>query len=116
MRADEFARSLGFDADTISAIDMALRESVANAVKHGNQLDESKNVYVVLEASGGRFEISVADSGPGFSPDEVPDPTQKENLLKTSGRGILFMRAFMDDVEWANRPDGGTVVKMVKKL
>ena len=116
MRADEFARKAGFDADFISAVDMALRESVANAVKHGNRLDESKTVEVTLEASGSRFEISVADSGSGFSPDEIPDPTANENLLKASGRGILFMRAFMDHVEWTDRPGGGTVVKMVKKL
>jgi serine/threonine-protein kinase RsbW len=115
IRADEFARELGLGDDLISAIDLAVRESVANAVKHGNKFDESKPVEITLTRSVHGFEIIVRDFGPGFSLEEIPDPTNPENLLKASGRGILFMRSFMDEVEWFNHEGGGMVVKMFKK-
>jgi serine/threonine-protein kinase RsbW len=59
--------------------------------------------------------MSVRDFGPGFDPEDIPDPTNPENLLKASGRGMLFLRAFMDEVEWINADGGGTIVRMVKK-
>ncbi len=114
-QADEFARSRGFNDEFIYAVDLAIRESVANAVKHGNKFDESKEVEVKLEDTDDGFEITVRDFGRGFSVDEIPDPTNPENLLKTNGRGILFMRSFMDQVEWSNAPDGGLIVRMLKK-
>jgi serine/threonine-protein kinase RsbW len=114
MLADEFAKSRGLDDDFISAIDLAIRESVANAVKHGNKFDESKEVEVTLSDSPAGFEIVVRDFGTGFSVDDIPDPTNPENLLKTNGRGILFMRSFMDEVEWCNPAGGGLSVTMRK--
>lgn len=115
MMADEFAKSRGFGDEVIFAIDLALRESVANAVKHGNKFDEGKTVQVTFSDSADGFEITVRDFGSGFSLEEIPDPTNPENLLKTNGRGLLFMRSFMDEVEWANPSDGGLVVKMLKR-
>ncbi len=112
--SDEFARTNGFGDDFIFAVDMAIRESVANAVKHGNKFDETKTVELTLEVAGDIFSISVRDFGAGFAVEEIPDPTNPENLLKASGRGILFMRNFMDEVEWTNHEDGGTIVKMSK--
>ena len=61
------------------------------------------------------FEITVRDHGDGFDVDDIPDPTNPENLLKANGRGILFMNAFMDEVSWSNHQSGGMVVRMVKK-
>lgn len=113
--AEAFARSIGLADDAIYAIDLAVRESVANAVKHGNKFDQSKPVEVRLSETGHGFEISVRDFGSGFSVNEIPDPTDQENLLKATGRGILFMRSFMDEVEWAHPDGGGVVVKMLKK-
>ena len=113
--AEEFARQSGFGDEVVFAVDMAVRESVANAVKHGNKLDESKSVEITFFSSDAGFEITIRDFGEGFAVGEIPDPTNPENLLKASGRGILFMRSFMDEVEWTNHPEGGTVVKMLKK-
>ncbi|MBV9242638.1 MAG: ATP-binding protein [Acidobacteria bacterium] len=115
MLADKFAKSVGLDEEFIYALDLAVRESVANAVKHGNKFDESKDVKLTFADSGGLFSITVRDFGSGFDVDEVPDPTDPENLLKSNGRGILFMNSFMDSVEWENASDGGLVVKMTKK-
>jgi serine/threonine-protein kinase RsbW len=115
MKADEFARSCGLGDDFIFAIDLAIRESVANAVKHGNRFDESKEVEVTFEDSSDGFQVTVRDHGSGFAVDQIADPTDPENLLKANGRGILFMKSFMDEVTWDCHGDGGTVVKMVKK-
>jgi serine/threonine-protein kinase RsbW len=60
--------------------------------------------------------VSVRDEGEGFDPEEVADPLAPENMLKSSGRGIFFMRSFMDDVRLARHPEGGMEVRMVKKL
>ena len=110
----EFARDVGFEEDSIFGIDMAVREAVANAVKHGNKLDETKDVVITLKEISGGMEITVRDFGQGFAVEQVPDPTNPENLLKESGRGILFMQNFVDRVEWHNHPERGMLVKMTK--
>jgi serine/threonine-protein kinase RsbW len=114
VEAVKFAADAGFGEDVQSAVDMAVRESVANAVKHGNQLDETKTVELTFSNLSEGLEIVVRDFGRGFAVEEVPDPTNPENLLKENGRGILFMRAFMDKVEWSNHAEGGMVVTMLK--
>ncbi len=101
--------------EAIFGIDMAVREAVTNAVLHGNRQDEAKTVEVTFTISPEAIEITVRDMGEGFNPDNVPDPTDAQNLLKTSGRGIFFMRSFMDEVEWSHHPEGGTLVRMSKK-
>ena len=111
----EFVGRSGVSDDAAFGIDMAVREAVTNAVLHGNRQDESKSVDLVLKSSPDAVEISVHDQGPGFNPEDVPDPTASENLLKTSGRGIFFMRTFMDEVDWLIRPEGGTTVRMLKR-
>ncbi len=115
IRADEFAKEQGLGDDFVSAIDLAIRESVANAVKHGNKFAEEKTVDLTLARTDEGFEITVRDYGSGFQIDQIPDPTNPENLLKANGRGILFMRSFMDVVEWYNHEGGGMVVKMIKR-
>ena len=117
--ADAAARilgNLGADEQLMFAIDMAIREAVTNAVVHGNKQDEAKQVRVDIKSSEKEIEISVHDAGAGFNPTAVPDPTADENLLKTSGRGIFFMRTFVDEVQWFNPPEGGTTVKMIKRF
>jgi serine/threonine-protein kinase RsbW len=112
----EFLNRLGIGEDVAFGVDLAVREAVTNAVVHGNKLDEAKVVEVKLRNTADAFEISVHDQGSGFNPNDVPDPTKDENLLKNSGRGIFFMRNFMDEVDWSAGPTGGTTVRMVKKL
>jgi serine/threonine-protein kinase RsbW len=113
-RATEFAAAAGFGDDALFGIDMAVREAVANAVKHGNKLDAAKPVEITLNSLTQGLEIIIRDYGTGFAVEEVPDPTNPENLLKASGRGILFMHNFVDTVEWERHAEGGTIVKMIK--
>ncbi len=112
--ADFVSRS-GITEDAAFGIDMAVREAVTNAVVHGNRQDANKTVDVTLKSSPDAVEISVHDQGAGFNPEDVPDPTAEENILKASGRGIFFMRSFMDEVNWLIRPGGGTTVRMLKR-
>ena len=109
-------RRLSVDENAAFGIDMAVREAVTNAVLHGNMRDETKFVEVIVQSSSVALEIKVHDQGLGFNPEMVPDPTKDENILKTSGRGIFFMRTFMDQVDWVIRPEGGTTVRMLKKF
>jgi len=106
----------GIDEKAAFGIDMAVREAVTNAVLHGNKEDETKFVEVIVKSSPSELEIRVHDEGFGFNPELIQDPTKEENLLKTSGRGIFFMRNFMDEVDWLIRPEGGTTVRMLKRF
>jgi serine/threonine-protein kinase RsbW len=112
----EVVRRADYPDEAAFGIDMAVREAVTNAVLHGNLQDEAKTVEVMFVISPAAIEITVRDMGSGFDITNVPDPTEEPNLLKTSGRGIFFMRTFMDHVEWSSHPDGGTIVRMTKKI
>ena len=112
----DFMNRLGVSEDVAFGVDMAIREAVTNAVVHGNKLEPGKTVHLKLSNTPEGFEISVHDQGSGFNPDDVPDPTADENIMKTSGRGIFFMRNFMDEVVWTKDAGGGTRVRMTKKL
>lgn len=107
---------VGFDEDAAHYMSVAVRESVVNAIKHGNRLDEAKRVEVSFTIRPRELEVSIHDEGGGFDPDAVPDPLAPENLLKAYGRGIFFMRQFMDEVAYSFPARGGTVVRMVKRL
>ncbi|HEX8853125.1 MAG TPA: ATP-binding protein [Pyrinomonadaceae bacterium] len=113
--ATDLAARSGFAEEALFGIDMAVREAVTNAVLHGNRQDATKRVELGFVNQGAALVITVRDEGTGFDPASVPDPTDAQNLLKASGRGILFMRSFMDEVTWERHPQGGTVVRMTKK-
>ncbi|HEV2912585.1 MAG TPA: ATP-binding protein [Pyrinomonadaceae bacterium] len=113
--AAKFVGRLGLGEEFAFGVDMAVREAVTNAVLHGNKQEMTKTVELTLGNSARAFEVTVRDQGEGFDPGSVPDPTEAQNLMKTSGRGILFMRTFMDEVAWSHHPEGGTVVRMTKR-
>lgn len=112
----DFVKSCGLDEQTAFGVDMAVRESVTNAIVHGNREDETKSVEVIFNCLGNALEIEVRDQGEGFDPASVPDPTEPANILKPSGRGIFLMRSFMDEIDWFARPEGGTTLRMVKRF
>lgn len=105
-----------FDADTAHWIGMSVRESVTNAIQHGNKLDAGKSVDIVFEVAADRLGVTVRDQGQGFQADSIPSPLDRDNLLKPSGRGIFYIRTFMDEVEFRSLPHGGTEVYMVKRI
>ena len=107
---------LGVDEDTRHWVDVAVREAVANAIKHGNAQDPGKQVHVDLFREGDDVVIRVEDEGVGFDPTELQNPLAPENLLKPNGRGIFYMKSFMDDIHYGPRPGGGTIVTLRKKV
>ena len=118
--SDRMGQLAGLDGDAVHWIGVAVRESVINAIKHGNREDYGKLVTVEFSitpaAAPTEFVVRVLDEGEGFEPQEVADPLAPENILKSSGRGIFFMRSFMDDVVLRRASEGGMEVRMVKKL
>jgi serine/threonine-protein kinase RsbW len=118
--SDHLCRRLGFDEDSMHWVGVAVRESVINAIKHGNQNDQRKMVHVEFTTSShpepGGLVVAVRDEGEGFDPESIADPLAPENVLKSSGRGIFLMRNFMDDVSLRRVPEGGMEVRMVKKV
>jgi serine/threonine-protein kinase RsbW len=109
------AQMCGFDERTDEGIELAFREAVINAIRHGNKEDSSKLVRVQLVCGDDDFSITIEDQGAGFDPTAVANPTDAEHLLKPSGRGILFMQSLMDDVQVTHSPSGGTLVRMTKR-
>jgi serine/threonine-protein kinase RsbW len=107
---------MGFDEDAAHWIGMSVRESVTNAIQHGNKLDQSKKVDIRFEVAPDQLVISVKDEGSGFRVENLPNPLDPENLLKPSGRGIFYIRSFMDEVEFKPLSQGGMEVHMVKKV
>jgi serine/threonine-protein kinase RsbW len=113
---EDALRRLDLDEDTSHSIGLAVREAVANAIKHGNLGDPDKRVEVALETTGEEVVVRVEDEGAGFDPLAVDDPLAPENLLRPSGRGIFYIERFMDGVEWARNEGGGTVVTLRKRV
>ena len=98
-----------------------MRESVINAIKHGNREDRAEARHRRVHARAPRRAPRSSSSrcwtrATGFDPEAIANPLDPENVLKSSGRGIFFMRSFMDDVSIARRPEGGMAVRMSKKL
>ena len=118
--SDHVARSVGLDEDSLHWVSVAIRESVINAIKHGNQNNASKRVFVEFETatveSVPELSIRVRDQGEGFDPETVANPLAPENLLKSSGRGIFLIRNFMDDMRLQRAPEGGMEMRMLKRV
>ena len=118
--SDHIGRMAGLDEDALHWVSVAVRESVVNAIKHGNKGDESKRVVVEFTPmpthEPDQLVICVADEGEGFDPEEIADPLAPENILKSSGRGIFLIRSFMDDVRLQRGRNRGMEVRMVKRV
>jgi len=120
MVSDYIARAVGLDDDSVHWVSLAVRESVINAIKHGNCSDVRKRVHVeftsLQDAGAPALAVSVRDEGCGFDPSVIADPLVAENLLKTNGRGIFLMRSFMDEMTFNRVKEGGMEVRMVKRV
>src|SRR5437660_3017872 len=95
---------------------MALREALANAIKHGNGQDLAKRVHLDMDVVDDTLQIAIRDEGPGFDPAGIADPLAPENRMKTSGRGIFYMKTFMDEVRFRPVDGGGMEIVLKKNL
>jgi serine/threonine-protein kinase RsbW len=118
--SDDMARRVRLNDDALHSVRVAVRESVINAIRHGNRNDASKRVHVEFVQLDGEegpgVAICVRDEGAGFDPATVADCLAPENLLKCSGRGIFMIRSFMDELVLQRAPEGGMEVRMVKRV
>lgn len=106
-------REIGLEEERLDRLGMAVREMMVNAVTHGNGYSRDKSVHVSIDSGKGEMRVAVRDEGEGFDPEDVPDPTQPENLLKTSGRGLLLMSALTDEFSIRRAEAGGMVAELV---
>ena len=117
---EHIARRLGFDEESLHWTAMAVRESVVNAITHGNRNDPSKIVFIdysaTPESEPADFIVVVRDQGPGFDPETVKDPLTPENMLSASGRGVFLIKQFMDEVSIRRAPQGGMELRMTKRI
>jgi serine/threonine-protein kinase RsbW len=100
------------DDGTFYRLLVAGTEAVNNAILHGCKSDPKKTVHVACILGKDELVFRVRDQGKGFKPEDVPDPLEEKNLLKTSGRGIFLMRSLMDKVSFKVTRDG-TEVELV---
>jgi serine/threonine-protein kinase RsbW len=110
---------IGFDEDTTHWIILAVREGISNAIKHGNGCDILKKVVVKMSYTNRELSVSIEDEGKGFEPEKVQNPLLPENLLKSTGRGIFYIKSFMDEVRFEfkhNSGTTGTILYMKKVL
>lgn len=112
---EEICIRFGLIEDEIDDISIAVTEAVNNAIKHGNKEDSTKSIKIVFEVETDRIKIRIKDEGKGFQLEEVKDPRKNENLLKDDGRGILIMKALMDEVKVLSGNEGN-VLQLVKNI
>ena len=110
------AEAAGLGEDDVYKLTMAVREGVVNAYNYGNRRDPGKKITLIVESNSEKMVVHILDQGRGFEPEEIPDPLAEENLLRTSGRGLFLMRAFVDEFGIHKAPTGGTDLVMAKKL
>ncbi len=111
---EKLAEIVGFEQEEGLNAALAVREALINAIVHGNRSDPKLDVEVELVASRDRLEARVVDRGRGFDPGATPDPTAGNNVLKTSGRGLLLIRAFVDNVRFRYLDGRGMEVTLIK--
>ncbi|MEE9450976.1 MAG: ATP-binding protein [Ignavibacteriaceae bacterium] len=109
-----FAKDLGLDNERLAALLLAVTEATTNAIIHANKCDDNKLVTVDVQVDKTKITIKITDEGEGFDPSEIPDPTQPENLLKDSGRGVYLMRVYMDELHYNITPTGTETILTLK--
>lgn len=114
--SERMAALAGFDDDQALNVGLAVREAVINAMVHGNREDPNRSVFVTLTSGADGLVATILDQGNGFDPARAPDPRAGQNRLRTSGRGLLLMEAFVDEVRFRRDEGGGTEVVMTKRL
>jgi serine/threonine-protein kinase RsbW len=112
----EAARKTGLQEEELHKLGMAVRETVVNAVVHGNRYNTRKKVHLQVSTGADHLSVRVGDQGNGFDLASLPDPLAAENLLHHSGRGLLLVQAFVDEFQVRKLTPVGTEVKLVKYL
>jgi len=111
-KIEDFLARLGVSERDSFCVKLGMEEALVNAIKHGNQMDRSKTVSVTLKINEKEFEARITDQGPGFDPEDVPDPTDIENLERPCGRGLMLIRHYMTQVTY-NEKGNSVLVRRI---
>ncbi len=109
-----FAKDLGVNDERMNGLLLSVTEATTNAIIHGNKCDLSKKVFIDVFVEDNNIIIKVKDQGNGFDPANIPDPTEPQNLLKDSGRGVYLMKVYMDDLKYNATPEGMETILVLK--
>jgi serine/threonine-protein kinase RsbW len=109
-----FAREVGVEEEKMTGLMLSVTEATTNAIIHANSCDVNKKVNIYVNIENDSLIIKVKDEGKGFDPSKIPDPTEPENLMKDSGRGLYLMRVYMDDVKYNVTEDGTETILILK--
>ncbi|HOJ19315.1 MAG: ATP-binding protein [Ignavibacteriales bacterium] len=116
---EEFVNYVGIEAslseEKLSSLLLCVSEAVTNAIVHANHQDPEKDVDIIAEVDEEFLTFRVKDRGTGFNPEEVPDPTAPENLLKDHGRGLFLMRTYLHELRYNITPEGTETVLVMKR-
>lgn len=112
----QFSKRAGYNETQCGEIGLAVRETVANAIIHGNCCDPNKKVALEAELRTTGLVVCIRDEGCGFDPASLPDPRDPCNLLRESGRGVFLLHVLMDEVTLRRPEAAGMEVTMVKYL
>ena len=105
--SDDVTRLAGFDRESVLNVGLAVREAVINAIKHGNRQEQGKSVEIIFRLLPDKLTVRVRDEGGGFNLRKVANPLDRQNLFRADGRGIFFMRSFVDQVKFSRCNGGG---------
>ncbi len=97
----------GLDQGSYGKILISLTEAVNNAILHGNECQEYKEVCIKCHQNGKTIKFWVSDEGQGFNPDDLPSPLQEDRLMIEGGRGVFLMKELTDRIKFKN--NGSTV-------
>ena len=105
-----FCKDLKLSDEKLANVLLAVTEATTNAVIHANKSNLNKKVTIDVHVEDSKLIMKVKDEGEGFNPDMIPDPTEPENLLKDSGRGLYLMKIYMDELKYNHTPTGTETV------
>lgn len=108
--SEKIAKDMHLKEEEVSSFAIAVSEAVTNAIKHGNKEDKNKNVFINVSIENNKVTVSVKDSGKGFNPEKLKDPTKPENITKPCGRGIYIVKTIMDNVDYNFQSDGTELI------
>jgi serine/threonine-protein kinase RsbW len=111
----KIAQNLNLSPDEQDNLSIAITEAVGNAILHGNKKDPRKSVDIIFRLSAKQIRVTVKDQGGGFDPKDLTNPTDPQNILKESGRGIFILKSLMDDVSFSFTAEG-TVITFIMNL
>lgn len=114
--AEKVARAAGFGRGTVLNVGLAVREAAINAIKHGNRQERGKRIEIIYRLNPDRLVVAVRDQGSGFDFEKLGDPLDPQNIFRPYGRGVFFMRSFVDKVAFNRLNGGGTEVRMEKRI